>query len=39
MVDETKSGYESGWIFYFNGVYFIDDHYELDITLNRYYKL
>lgn len=30
---------ETNYNFYFNGVYFVDDHYELDFTVNRYYKL
>ena len=30
---------ETNYVFYFNEIYFVDDHYELDFTVNRYYKL
>lgn len=30
---------ETNYNFYFNGIYLADDHYELDFTVNRYYRL
>lgn len=30
---------ETNYVFYFNGIYFVDDHCELEFTVNRYCKL